>query len=94
MSYDALTISAIVVVVILIAVIIIIGRNKADIEHRMKVLARQLTLLEANEKAIEICKVIHKKYPELCIGVDFTLRESKDGVKIDKWNSDNPKPKS
>lgn len=92
MSYDALTVSAIVIVVVLIVVIILIGRSNANNERRMRMLARHLTMLEGNEEAIKICREIHQKYPDLCIGMDFTLRESSDGVLIDEWNSDKPKP--
>lgn len=92
MSYDALTVSAIVIVVVLIFVIVLIGRSKNHIERKMRVLASQLILRESNEKAMKICKEIHEKYPDLCLGMDFTLRESNEDVQIDEWNSNNPKP--
>ncbi len=49
-------------------------------------------MLESNEEAMQLCKEIHEKYPELCIGLDYTISESKDGVKIDQWKSQLPKP--
>jgi hypothetical protein len=92
MSYDALTFSAIVIVAVLIVVIILIGRSNASTERKMRVLARHLTMLEGNQEAMKLCREIHQKYPELCVGLDYTFRESGDSVQIDEWNSDKPKP--
>jgi hypothetical protein len=92
MSYDALTVSALVIVVVLIIVIILIGRSNANNERKMRILARHLTMLEGNEEAMALCKEIHKKYPDLCVGLDFTFRESGNHVQIDEWNSDKPRP--
>jgi len=92
MSYDALTIAAIVIVVVLIVVIFLIGRSNANTERKMRLLARHLTMLEGNREAMSLCKDIHEKYPDLCVGLDFTLRENGDQVEIDEWNSDKPKP--
>ncbi len=92
MSYDALTIAAIVIVVVLIVVVILIGRSNADTERKMRLLARHLTMLEGNEEAKNLCKEINKEYPDLCVGLDYTLREKEGGVEIDEWNSDKPKP--
>ena len=92
MSYDALTIAAIVTVAVLIIVIILIGRSNADNDRKMRLLARHLTLLEGNEEAMKLCKEIHEDYPDLCVGLDYTLRENGDNVEIDEWNSDKPKP--
>jgi hypothetical protein len=94
MSYDALTISAIVIVAVLIVVMILIGRSNASNERKMRILARHLTMLEGNQEAMKLCKEIHQKYPDLCVGLDFTFRESGGNVQIDEWNSDKPKPKS
>jgi glutathione synthase/RimK-type ligase-like ATP-grasp enzyme len=49
-------------------------------------------MMQSSEDAQEICKKIRKKYPELCAGIDFTLKENEQGVSIDEWNSDKPKP--
>lgn len=92
MSYDALTIAAIVTVAVLIIVIILIGRSNADNDRKMRLLARHLTMLEGNEEAMKLCKEIQKDYPDLCVGLDYTLRENGDDVEIDAWNSDRPKP--
>jgi signal transduction histidine kinase len=92
MSYDALTIAAIVIVVVLIVVIILISRSNANTERKMRMLARHLIMLEGNREAMNLCKDIHEKYPDLCVGLDFTLRGSGDQVEIDEWNSDKPKP--
>jgi hypothetical protein len=94
MSYDALTIAAIVIVVVLILVIILVGRSNANNERKMRILARHLTMLEGNEEAMKLCKDIHKKHPDLCVGLDFTLRENGESVEIDEWNSSKPKPRA
>lgn len=92
MSYDALTISAIVIVVVLIVVIALIGRNNANTERKMRILARHLVMLEGNEEAKKLCQDIHREYPDLCVGLDFTLRESPGGVEIDEWKTNSPRP--
>ena len=92
MFYDAFTISAITIIVASIIAIILIGRNRAATEMRMRTLARNLIMMQSSEDAQEICKKIRKKYPELCAGIDFTLKENEQGVSIDEWNNDKPKP--
>ena len=92
MSYDALTITAIVTVAVLIVVIILIGRSNANNDRKMRLLARHLTMLEGNQEAMKLCQEIHEQYPELCVGLDFTLRERGDGVEIDEWKSNKPRP--
>ena len=92
MSYDALTIAAIVTVVVLIVVIILIGRSNANNDRKMRILARHLMMMEDNDEAMKLCQDIHKKYPDLCVGLDFTFRENGDSVEIDEWNSSKPRP--
>ena len=92
MSYDALTITAIVIVVVLIVVIALIGRSNANTERKMRILARHLVMLEGNDEAKRLCQDIHREYPDLCVGLDFTLRESGKGVEIDEWKSNSPRP--
>ena len=94
MSYDALTMAAIVTVAVLIVVIILIGRSNANTERKMRLLAKHLTMLEGNEEAMKLCRDINKEYPDLCVGLDYTLLENGENVEIDEWNSDNPRPKS
>ncbi len=92
MSYDTLTIAAIVVVAILIVVIILIGRSSANNDRKLRTLARHLTMMEGNQEAMNLCKEIHKEHPDLCVGLDYTLLENGDNVEIDEWNSNKPKP--
>lgn len=92
MSYDALTISAATIIVIVIIVIILVGKSKAATEIKMRILARNLLMMQSSEEAMEICRKIHEKYPELCAGIDFTLKDESNGIEIDEWNSDNPRP--
>lgn len=92
MSYDALTVTAIVVVAVLIVVIILIGRSNANNDRKMRLLARHLTMLQGNDEAMKLCQDIHQKYPDLCGGLDFTLKQNGDRVEVDEWNSSDPKP--
>ncbi len=93
MSYDALTIAAIVTVAVLIVVIILIGRSNANNERKMRLLARHLTMMQGNQEAMRLCKDIHKEYPDLCVGLDFTFRENGESVEVDEWNSTKPRPR-
>ena len=92
MSYEALTITAIVIVVVLVAVIVLVGRSNANTERKIRNLARHLVMLEGNEEARKICQEIHEEYPDLCVGLDYTLRKSGGSIEIDEWNSDSPRP--
>ena len=94
MSYDALTISAVTIIAVFIIVIIMVGKSKAATEIKMRILARNLLIMQSSEEAMEICRKIHKKYPELCAGIDFTLKDEGNGIEIDQWNSDKPRPDS
>ena len=69
-----------------------VGRSKTATEIKMRTLARNLLMMQSSEDAREICRKIHKKYPELCAGIDFTLKDEGNGIEIDKWNSDKPRP--
>ena len=92
MSYDALTISAATIIAVVIIVIIMVGKSKAATEIKMRILARNLFMMQSNEEAMEICRKIHEKHPELCAGIDFTLLDKGKGIEIDDWNSDKPRP--
>ena len=92
MSFDALTISVIITVAVFIIVIIMISNNKTASEIKMRALARHLVTMQSNKEAMEICREIHEKYPELCAGIDFTLKHDSNGIEIDEWNSDKPHP--
>ena len=92
MSYDALTISAITIIIVVIAVVIIVGRNKAATEMRLRRIASNLMMAQSNDEARELCKKLRNKYPDLCAGIDYTLKLEGDKVKIDEWNSSRPRP--
>ena len=92
MSYDALTVSAITIIVAFIIVVIMVGKGKAATEMKMRILARNLLFMQSNEEAMEICRKVHEKYPELCAGIDFTLKDKGNGVEVDEWNSEKPRP--
>ena len=92
MSYDTLTISAVTIIVVFIIVIIMVGRSKTATEIRMRILARNLQIMQSNKEATEICRKIHERYPELCAGIDFTFKDDGNGIEIDEWNSPKPRP--
>ena len=92
MSYDALTISAATVIVVFIIVVILVGKSKAATEIKMRILARNLLMMQSSEEAMEICRKIHEKHPELCAGIDFTLKDKGNGIEIDEWHSNKPRP--
>jgi uncharacterized membrane protein len=92
MSFDALTISVMITVAVFIIVIIMISNNKAANEIKLRTLARHLATMQSNNEAMAICRKIHEMYPKLCAGIDFTLKDESDGIEIDEWNSDKPRP--
>ena len=92
MSYDALTISVVIIVAVFIIVIIMISNNRTATDIKMRALASHLVTMQSNKEAMEICREIHEKYPELCVGIDFTLKDESNRIKIDEWNSDKPRP--
>ena len=92
MSYDALTISAIFIAVVILVVVIIVGRSNANNERKMRLLARHLVMLEGNDEARKLCQQIHQEYPDLCVGLDYTIRETDQGVVVEEWKSDKPRP--
>jgi len=89
---DNLTVSAIVIVIILIFIVILLARQKADTAKMMHKMVKQFSLILHNEKANAYCKRIHEKYPDLCAGIDFSLKVKGDKVEIEEWNSDKPRP--
>lgn len=89
---DNLTASAIVIAVILIIVVFMLMKQKANANKKIYKMTQQFTLVMHNEKAIKYCKRIHARYPNLCAGIDFTLKERGDEVEIDEWNSSQPRP--
>jgi len=92
MSYDALTYSAITIVVVYIFVMILLGRSRTNTERRLRVLAYQLSMMQNNEDARELCQQIRRTHPELCPGIDYTIKEKDGRVEIDEWHSSKPKP--
>jgi hypothetical protein len=89
---DNLTISAVVIAIILIIIVLMLMKQKAGAEKKIARMNQQFTFVMHNEKAIEHCRRIHDKYPDLCAGIDFSLRQKGDDVEIDEWNSDQPRP--
>ena len=89
---DNLTVSAIIIVVILIFIVFKLAMMKADTEKKMNRMAEQFSLILHNDKATEYCKRIQAKYPDLCAGIDFMLKEKGDDVELEEWHSDKPRP--
>ena len=92
MSYDAFTLSAITVIVGVIIVVIIVSRSRAATEIKLRNVARNLIMAQSNEDARELCKELREKYPELCAGIDYTLKLEGGKAKIDEWNNSEPRP--
>lgn len=89
---DNLTAASVVIVIILIIVVIMLTKYKASTDKKIYRMAKQFSLIQYNDKANTVCKHIHDKYPELCAGIDFTLKEKGDDVEIEEWNSNHPRP--
>ena len=89
---DNLTISAVVIAIILIILVFMLMKQKASANKTIARMTQQFTLVMHNEKAVAYCKNIHDRYPNLCAGIDFTLKQKGDDVEIEEWNSDQPRP--
>lgn len=89
---DNLTASAILIAIILIIVVFMLMKQKTVADKKISRMTQQFTMVMHNEKAIAYCKRIHDKYPELCAGIDFTLKEKGDEVEIEEWNSNQSRP--
>jgi len=89
---DNLTVSAVVIAIILIIIVIMLTKQKADADKKISRMAKQFYFILHNDKANAYCKRIHEKYPKLCAGIDFTLKEKGDAVEIEEWNSNQPRP--
>ncbi len=89
---DNLTISAVVIAIILIIIVFILMKQKASANKTISRMTQQFTLVMHNKKAVAYCKSIHDRYPNLCAGIDFTLKQKGDDVEIEEWNSDQPRP--
>jgi hypothetical protein len=87
-----LSVSAITIVVTLVIVVVLLGRSRSMTELKVRRLAQHLAMIEANEEARALCREIREKYPEMCPGLDYTMREDSGGTCIEEWHSDKPKP--
>ena len=92
MIIDNLTASALVIAIILIIVAISLTIQKRNANKKINTVTKQMSLIVNNNRMYSICKRIYSKYPELCAGIDFTLKENGDDIEIDKWNSNHPRP--
>lgn len=93
MSFDNLTISAAIIAVIFSVIALRLATRNRVNEDRMRTMARQMMILQSNEKARELCKKIHAISGDLCAGLDFTFKENGDEVEIDEWYSKHPRPR-
>lgn len=92
MSFDNLTVSAAIIAIIFSCIALWLATRNRMNEDRMRTMARQMMILQNNEKARELCKKIHAINADLCAGMDFTIKENGDEVEIDEWNSTHPRP--
>jgi hypothetical protein len=90
-----------IIVIFLILIVLLVGgwlyvlsRNTESMRRQLQQITRQHTLINANDKAREVCIAVHKLRPDLHVGVDFTI--ASDGHKgkayIAEWNTDEPRP--
>lgn len=93
MSFDNLTISALSIVIVMIIVVILLIKNNRAVDSKMRSMAYHMMLMHSHEKARELCKKIRAINPELCAGLDFTMKENGDDFEIDEWKSKHPRPK-
>jgi len=94
MYFDNLTGVTIIIVITLVLVTIMLTMHRASTDKKIHKLANQFSLIQHNENASTMCKHIHEKHPELCAGIDYTLKMKGDNVVIDEWNSHHPRPGS
>ena len=92
MSFDNLTISALTIVIVMIVVVVFLTRNNKATDTKMRSMAWHMMLMHNNEKARELCKKIKAISPDLCAGLDFTMKEKGDDVEIHEWKSKHPRP--
>ncbi len=92
MTIDNLTLAAIIISVILVIVTLMLATHNKKNEQKMRRMAHQMMLMNRNEKAHALCKKIQSISPDLCAGLDFTLKENGDDVEIDTWDTHHPKP--
>jgi len=80
MSFDAATISAILVSLLIFAFLLTTIRNSEKrTEEKLRQVARHSSLLTHSDFARDLCKAIRKQYPDACPGLDFVLREDRKG---------------
>lgn len=93
MSFDALTISAILISLVLIVVVIALIRSSEQRnERRIRSVARQTSLVAEHSAVRELCRTIRRKYPEACPGLDFELSAEDGGARLKRWSLDAPPP--
>jgi len=93
MNFDAATFAGIIVVLIVLGFLVFTVRGvERRSDQKIRAVARQATLINQSELARELCRVVHKRYPDACPGLDFTIREDEQGVHISAWYMNSPKP--
>ena len=92
MYFDNLTGVSLVIAITLFIVLVLMYLHKTNTDKKIHRLAKQFHLIHHNEKAKQLCRLLHEKYPELCAGIDYTLKENGDVVSVDEWKSHHPHP--
>lgn len=93
MASDALTLAALIVsIAVVIAVLVLIRNGNKRNEELIREVAHQTSLVAEEDEARELCRVIHKMYPEACPGLDFTIRCKNGRATLDCWNLKSPAP--
>ncbi len=92
MSADNLTLAAVIIVVIMVVMVVLLAKNRNETDRQLRKMARQMALMQVNDKARAACQRIREQHPDLCAGIDFTLKENGDQIEIDEWNCKHSKP--
>lgn len=101
MTFDALSVSAILVSLTVLAVVLATThrtnlRTEArlrETDEKLRNLSRQTLLLQEYDGARDLCRAIHSLYPDAHPGLDYVLDcRDPDKAYIKKWYLDGPQP--
>ncbi|KRT55547.1 hypothetical protein [endosymbiont of Ridgeia piscesae] len=94
MSFDFATLSALLVfVVILVFLVMEIRSTRREVKEQLRQVSQHNALFQRNQQAWELCQAIHEQYPDVCPGLDYTMRVDEQGAHLDQWLADSPRPK-
>lgn len=95
MSFDALTISAIIVSLAVVALLIgLVHRMMQQTEAKLRNVAKQSVLLTEDQRIRALCAQLRKLYPDACPGLDYVLDQDPATHEpyIREWHLKTPPP--